>query len=93
MDFIKNMKQKTGISPRIALLIFTLIISGFLFTFVMSNKATKLKGDPIIVKKVVSMIPGYCTYTYEGWGRSEYFEDKCDKYNVGDKLIQNDVKD
>lgn len=25
-------------------------------------------------------------YTYEGYGRKETFEDKCDKYSVGDKL-------
>jgi len=44
------------------------------------------EGDPIIVKKEVSLVPGYCKYTYEGWGRKDYFEDPCDKYNVGDKL-------
>lgn len=69
-----------------------LIVVSLIATIAM-NTGKKLEGEPIIVKKVVSMIPGYCGYTYEGWGRSEYFEDKCDKYNVGDKLIQNDVKD
>ena len=46
-----------------------------------------LKGEPIILKKGVSMIPGYCIFHYEGWGRREYFEDKCDKYSIGDKII------
>lgn len=50
------------------------------------------EGDPIIIKKEVSLVPGYCKYTYEGWGRREYFEDPCDKYSVGDKLI-NDTLD
>lgn len=45
-----------------------------------------LKGEPIILKKEVSIIPGYCIFHYEGWGRREYFEDKCDKYSIGDKI-------
>jgi hypothetical protein len=47
-----------------------------------------LKGDPIIVKKSVGIVPGYCIYHYEGWSRREYFEDKCDKYSVGDKIVK-----
>lgn len=55
-----------------------------------SNKPEYLKGEPIIVKKEVSMIPGYCIFHYEGWGRREYFEDKCDKYSIGDKITIKD---
>ena len=51
-----------------------------------SEKPEYLKGEPIIVKKEISMIPGYCIFHYEGWGRREYFEDKCDKYSIGDKI-------
>lgn len=65
----------------------------FLSLFLFSCESRKeednnkyLKGEPVIVKKEVSMIPGYCIYHYEGWGRREYFEDKCDKYSIGDKL-------
>ncbi len=29
---------------------------------------------------------GTCIYTYEGYGREEWFEDDCDKYSVGDTL-------
>lgn len=44
------------------------------------------KGEPVILKKEYSLIPGVCKFTYEGYGRKETFEDKCDKYSVGDKL-------
>jgi hypothetical protein len=44
------------------------------------------QGEPIILKKEYSLIPGVCMYTYEGYGRIETFEDKCIKYSVGDKL-------
>lgn len=44
------------------------------------------QGDPVILKKEYSLLPGICMYTYEGYGRKETFEDKCDKYSVGDKL-------
>ena len=44
------------------------------------------QGEPVIMKKEYSLIPGVCMYTYEGYGRKETFEDKCDKYSVGDKL-------
>lgn len=53
----------------------------------------KLKGEPTIVKKELSLVPGYCLYTYEGWGRREYFEDDCDKYNVGDVLTNTKTND
>ena len=43
------------------------------------------KGAPIIVQKQRSMT-GTCIYTYEGYGREEWFEDDCDKYSVGDTL-------
>ena len=44
------------------------------------------QGEPVILKKEYSLLPGICMYTYEGYGRKETFEDKCDKYSVGDKL-------
>ena len=46
-------------------------------------------GEPVILKKEYSLIPGVCVYTYVGYGRKETFEDKCDKYSVGDKLSGN----
>lgn len=46
-------------------------------------------GEPLIIKKEYSLIPGICMYTYEGYGKKETFEDKCDKYSVGDKLGNN----
>jgi hypothetical protein len=66
------------------LIIITLII--FSSCSQKTENTEYLKGDPIIVKKEVSMIPGYCIFYYEGWGRREYFEDKCDKYSIGDKI-------
>lgn len=66
---------------------FVLLILGLLMILSITSCGPKpLEGDPIIVKKEVSLVPGYCLYTYEGWSRREYFEDPCDKYNVGDKL-------
>ena len=53
-------------------------------------------GEPVIMKKEYSLIPGVCMYTYEGYGKKETFEDKCDKYSVGDKLggsMQNTERD
>lgn len=44
------------------------------------------EGEPVILKKEHSLIPGICMFTYEGYGKRETFEDKCDKYSVGDKL-------
>lgn len=70
------------------LIIITLII--FSSCSQKTENTEYLKGDPIIVKKEVSMIPGYCIFHYEGWGRREYFEDKCDKYSIGDKITTQD---
>jgi hypothetical protein len=50
------------------------------------NNSNYHQGEPIILKKEYSLIPGLCTYTYEGYGRIEIFEDKCNKYSVGGKL-------
>jgi len=50
------------------------------------NNPNYHQGEPVILKKEYSLIPGVCMYTYEGYGRKETFEDKCDKYSVGDKL-------
>lgn len=63
-----------------------LLILGALLIMSVTSCTDYREGDPIIVKKEVSLIPGYCKYTYEGWGRRDYFEDPCEKYNVGDKL-------
>jgi len=46
------------------------------------------QGTPIIVKKEYLLFDK-CKYTYEGWGRQDYFEDECDKYSVGDTLKTN----
>lgn len=46
------------------------------------------EGPPIIVKKEYLLFDK-CKYTYEGWGRQEYFEDECDKYSVGETLKTN----
>lgn len=65
-------------------IVFLLIIA---LTVLMATSCTEYReGDPVIVKKEVSLVPGYCLYTYEGWGRREYFEDDCGKYDVGDVL-------
>jgi hypothetical protein len=70
--------------------IFITLLSIILFSCNEKVEKVYLQGNPIIVKKEVSMIPGYCIYHYEGWGRREYFEDKCDKYSIGDKIITKD---
>ncbi len=43
------------------------------------------QGPPVIVDKSQSL-NGKATYTYEGYGRREDFEDDFDKYSVGDTL-------
>lgn len=43
------------------------------------------EGSPVIVKKEFYLF-NKCKFTYEGWGRKDYFEDDCDKYQVGDKI-------
>jgi hypothetical protein len=66
-----------------------IIISAALFLFSCDSIYSKKeyqKGPPIIVKKEQSLLPGISMYTYEGYGREEEFEDKTDKYNVGDTL-------
>jgi hypothetical protein len=37
-------------------------------------------------KQYQKSVTGSCLYTYEGYGREEWFEDECDKYSVGDTL-------
>lgn len=65
----------------------TLLISAILLLTSCDIEKTKSeqKGPPIIVQKQTSMT-GSCIYTYEGYGREEWFEDDCDKYSVGDTL-------
>lgn len=50
------------------------------------NNPGYYQGEPVILKKEYSLIPGVCMYTYEGYGKKETFEDKCEKFSVGDKL-------
>lgn len=65
---------------------------GILFLFMLfacnssGGSDNYLQGEPVILKKEYSLLPGIFMYTYEGYGRKETFEDKCDKYSVGDKL-------
>jgi hypothetical protein len=65
----------------------TLFVSAILILSSCDIDKTKsdYKGAPIIVQKQESMT-GTCIYTYEGYGREEWFEDDCDKYSVGDTL-------
>jgi hypothetical protein len=85
VDLINQTFFKTTSSPVIYLIGLCL----FIFIGCQSkneNKPTYHQGEPVILKKEYSLIPGVCIYTYEGYGRKETFEDKCDKYSVGDKL-------
>jgi hypothetical protein len=65
----------------------TILTTATLFLILTSCNETKeyQKGAPIIVQKQKS-VTGSCLYTYEGYGREEWFEDECDKYSVGDTL-------
>lgn len=53
------------------------------------NNQDIYQGEPVILDKEYSLIPGVCMYTWEGYGKKETFEDQCDKYSVGDKLGNN----
>jgi hypothetical protein len=61
----------------------------FAVTFLLSCNEGKVKsaynGPPIIIQKYKSLT-GSCVYTYQGYGYEEWFEDDCDKYEVGDTL-------
>jgi len=57
----------------------------FLFFFFSCKTKNYNKGAPIIVDKSESL-NGKAIYTYEGYGRSEDFEDNFDKYEIGDTL-------
>jgi hypothetical protein len=85
----ENYKSKLEKLSNMKNFIFITLLSTILFSCNEKVEKVYLEGDPIIVKKEVSMIPGYCIYHYEGWSRREYFEDKCDKYSIGDKIIKN----
>lgn len=50
------------------------------------NSCNYNEGTPIIVKKQQSFLPGKCIYTYEGYGKKEWFDDDCTKYSIGDTL-------
>jgi hypothetical protein len=63
----------------------TLIVTTLFLILTSCNEQQYQKGAPIIVQKQKSMT-GSCLYTYEGYGREEWFEDDCDKYSVGDTL-------
>jgi len=88
-DGKENYKLKVEKLYNMKKFIFITLLSIILFSCSEKVEKVYLQGDPIIVKKEVSIIPGYCIYHYEGWGRREYFEDKCDKYSIGDKIIKN----
>jgi hypothetical protein len=72
---------------------FLLLISVILLFTSCDIEKTKseYKGPPIIVQKQES-VTGTCIYTYEGYGREEWFEDDCDKYSVGDTLKGSSTK-
>lgn len=89
-DGKENYKLKAEKLSNMKNFIFITLLSIILFSCSEKVEKVYLQGEPIIVKKEVSMIPGYCIYHYEGWGRREYFEDKCDKYSIGDKIITKD---
>ena len=73
----------------------TLFLSFSVILLITSCDVEKTKSDyrgaPIIVQKQESMT-GTCIYTYEGYGREEWFEDDCDKYSVGDTLKGSSTK-
>jgi hypothetical protein len=73
----------------------TLLLSFSVILLITSCDVEKTKSDyrgaPIIVQKQESMT-GTCIYTYEGYGREEWFEDDCDKYSVGDTLKGSSTK-
>ncbi len=64
-----------------------LIIASGLIISACGDTTTKsdYRGAPIILQKQKSLT-GSCIYTYQGYGREEWFEDDCDKYSVGDTL-------
>lgn len=77
---MKNNPWKSGkYYLALVILVFTIL------TLILSS-CNYNQGSPIIVKKVESFLPGKCIYTYEGYGRSEWFEDDCAKYSIGDTL-------
>jgi len=45
------------------------------------------KGEPIITGKEQMLWPSTCQFTWEGNGKRGFFEDKCDNYKVGQKLV------
>lgn len=71
---------------------FTVLIVFSCLSCTQTEKEYK-QGPAVIVKKEYSLIPGVCTYTYEGYGRLETFEDKCSKFEVGDTLKGSNNKD
>ena len=80
--FFIFVKLKTHTMKLITLFVSTILI---LSSCDIEKTKSDYKGAPIIVQKEESMT-GTCIYTYEGYGREEWFEDDCDKYSVGDTL-------
>lgn len=68
-------------------LIIILLVCGYVTMFPKTSKEYP-KGRPVIVGKSQSL-NGKATYTYEGYGRREEFEDNFDKFSVGDTLPLN----
>lgn len=56
------------------------------FTILTFSSCNYNEGAPIIIKKQQSFLPGKCIYTYEGYGRRDWFDDDCSKYSIGDTL-------
>lgn len=41
------------------------------------------EGRPVVVKKTKNIFPNSCRFAWEGYGKREYFDDDCDKYDIG----------
>jgi len=65
--------------------IWTLLAIVFLLSCSEAKVKSSYNGPPIIIQKYKSLT-GSCVYTYQGYGYEEWFEDECDKYEVGDTL-------
>lgn len=65
--------------------IWTLLAVVFLISCSEGKVKSAYNGPPIIIQKYKSLT-GSCVYTYQGYGYEEWFEDECDKYEVGDTL-------
>ncbi len=60
-----------------------ILITLILLTSLMTSCSNYREGRPVIVKKEQSLWPGQCRYAWEGYGKREYFDDECGKYDIG----------